>query len=188
MIQFIRTLFDKFHLLGIPYKDDESVFNNIANFHFESIYVQDEYSKNTGAKPCIGKHNPVSVSISSNLIQQLVFLCNHSLCETVVAIDASQTYPYLMCQSIPTGLHTIFDADLQICRPRQSESTKFKNTAMSYFLWVGPDCIFESFYKTGTQKKFDWFNADVFCGHCHTLFEAMCCFFITIFVRTQDLL
>ena len=39
-----------------------------------------------------------------------------------------------------------------------------------------PDCRIESFYATETQKKIECFNADGFCAHCNTMFEAMGCF------------
>ena len=40
-----------------------------------------------------------------------------NLCESIVGIDASQLYPYSMCQTMPTGLYTRWNYD--------SESQKF---------------------------------------------------------------
>ena len=39
------------------------------------------------------------------------------------------------------------------------------------------DCIIESFYTTGRQKKTDRFSADGFCSQCNIVFGAMCCFY-----------
>ena len=48
---------------------------------------------------------------------------------------------------------------------------------MSYFQRQRHYCKTESFYTTGTQKKFDCFNVDGFCAHCKTVFEEMGCFY-----------
>ena len=45
-------------------------------FHFESICVKEETYKETETIKKIGKHVPISVSISSNLIPEPIFLCN----------------------------------------------------------------------------------------------------------------
>ena len=43
------------------------------------------------------------------------------LCKSIVGIDASQLYPYSMCQPIPTGLYTRwnYDSESQKLMPRQ---------------------------------------------------------------------
>ena len=48
----------------------------MAIFDFESICVPSEQLKDTNTTIWIGKHEPISVSISSNLIDEPVFLCN----------------------------------------------------------------------------------------------------------------
>ncbi len=37
-----------------------------------------------------------------------------NLCKSIVVIDASQPYPYSMCQTMPTGLYTRWDFDSQL--------------------------------------------------------------------------
>ena len=71
-----ETLFDKLDGFGISYNDDQKLFNNLAIFDFESICVPSEQSKDTNTTIWIGKHEPISVSISSNLIDEPVFLCD----------------------------------------------------------------------------------------------------------------
>ena len=97
------------------------------------------------------------------------------VCNVIVGMGASHLFLYLMCQPMPTGLYTRFefDADLQRFKPRQNKSRFFENMVMSYLQRMRPDCRIESFYTTGTRKKIDCFNADGFCGHCNTAFEAM---------------
>ena len=71
-----ETLFDKLDGFGISYNDDQKLFKNLAIFDFESICVTSEQLKYTNTTTWIGKHEPISVSISSNLIDEPVFLCD----------------------------------------------------------------------------------------------------------------
>ena len=74
--QIRETLFDKLDSFGIQYTDDQKLFTNLAVFHFESICIPEEKFKNTETTTSIGKHVPMSVSISSNLVAKPIFLCN----------------------------------------------------------------------------------------------------------------
>ena len=98
--------------------------------------------------------------------------------KSIVGIDASQLYHYLMCQPMTTGLYTRWDIDSETSRftLRQNKTRSFENMVMSYFQRTRPDCKIESF-TTGRQKKIDRFSVDGFCSHCDTAFEAMGCFY-----------
>ena len=48
-------------------------------FDFESICVQEDKCRDADTTTWIGKHIPISVSVSSHLIEQPVFLCNSKL-------------------------------------------------------------------------------------------------------------
>ena len=74
--QLRETLLDKLDSFGIQYTNDQKLFSNLAVFDFESICLPDEKFKNTETTTWIGKHVPISVSISSNLIAKPIFLCN----------------------------------------------------------------------------------------------------------------
>ena len=101
------------------------------------------------------------------------------ICISIVGIDASQLYPYSMCQPMPTGLYMRWEYDTKSNRvePQQNKSRKFESMVMSSFQRQRPDCKIGSFYTTGTQKKIDCFKKDGFCAHCKTVFEAMGCFY-----------
>ena len=71
-----ETLFDKLDSFGIQYTNEQTLFKNLAVFDFKSISVQKESYKETNTTKWIGKHIPISVSISSNLVKELIFLCN----------------------------------------------------------------------------------------------------------------
>ena len=102
------------------------------------------------------------------------------LCKSIVGIDASQLYPYSMCQPMPTGLYTRWDYDSETMRrftTRQNKSRSLENMVLSYFQQSRPDCKIESKITTGRQKKTDCFIVDGICYHCNTVFEAMGCYY-----------
>ena len=71
-----ETLFEKLEGFNIPVSKDNTLFNNLAIFDFESICVPSDELKATQTTTWIGKHVPISVSISSNLIDEPIFLYN----------------------------------------------------------------------------------------------------------------
>ena len=71
-----ETLFEKLHSFGIEYTHEQTLFKNLAIFDFESICVQEESFKDTDTTKWNGNHIPISVSISSNLLKEPIFLCN----------------------------------------------------------------------------------------------------------------
>ena len=74
--QLRETLFEKLDSFIIPYREDQEMFKNLAVFDFESICVKEETYTETETTKWVGKHVPISVSISSNLIPEPIFLCN----------------------------------------------------------------------------------------------------------------
>ena len=87
--QLRKTLFDNLDSFDIQYTDDQKLFGNLAVFEFESICIPEEKFKSTETTTWIGKHVPISVSISSNLIATPIFLCNSNPLDVVESfIDA----------------------------------------------------------------------------------------------------
>ena len=78
-----------------------------------------------------------------------------NLCKSIVGIDASQPYPYSMCQPMPTGLYTRWEYDSETERftARKNKSRSFENMVLSYFQQSRPDCKIESNITTGRQKN-----------------------------------
>ena len=102
-----------------------------------------------------------------------------NLCKSIVGIDASQLYPYSMCQPMPTGLYTRwnYDSESQKFMARQNKTRSFEKMVLSYFQQTRPEYRIESNVTTGRQKKIDCFSVDGICNHCNTVFEAMGCYF-----------
>ena len=59
-----ETLFEKLDAFNITYRTEQKLFKNLAIFDFESIRVKEESYKQTETTTWIGKHVPISVSIS----------------------------------------------------------------------------------------------------------------------------
>ena len=100
-------------------------------------------------------------------------------CKSIVGIDASQLYPYSMCQPMPTWSYTRWEYDSETKRltARQNKSCSFENMVLSHFHRSRPDCKIESNVTTDRQKKIDCFSVDGICYHCNTVFEAMGCYY-----------
>ena len=97
VFQIRETLFNKLDSFGIKNTSDQKLFKNLAIFDFESLCVQGETFRDTNTTTWIGKHVPISVSISSNLVEEPIFLCNadphHLVASFVKALEnlASQS-------------------------------------------------------------------------------------------------
>ena len=102
-----------------------------------------------------------------------------NLCKSIVGIDASQLYPYSMCQPMPAGLYTRweYDSETKMFTARQNKSRSFENMVLPYFQQSQPECKIESNFTTGRQKKYDCFSVDGICYHCNTVLEAMGCYY-----------
>ena len=74
--QIRETLFDKLDSFGIKCTSEQKLFKNLTKFDFESICVHEETFRDTNTRTWIRKHVPISVSISSNLVEEPIFLCN----------------------------------------------------------------------------------------------------------------
>ena len=111
-----------------------------------------------------------------------------NVCKSIVGIDASQLYPYSMCQDMPTCLYTRWDykKESQKFKARQSRVRTFENMVMSSFQATRTECKIESYYTTGKQKKIDCFTVDGYCNHYKTVFEAMVVISIFVLVKKLD--
>ena len=119
-----------------------------------------------------------SIVFTSKAVVDETFIRNsRNICKSIVGIDASQLYPFSMCQPMQRGLYTRWEYDTESNRfkPQQNKSKKFENMVLSYFQRQRPDCKVEKFYTTVSQKRIDCLKLDGFCSHCNTVFEAKGC-------------
>ena len=154
---------------------------NLANFCLHESTDAKMYPFTEGDKDLLQKiredvvGDPSIVLTRKAVVDETFVRKSTNICKSIIGIDASQLYPYSMCQPVPIGLCTHWDIDSETNRltPRQKKTRSFENMVMSYFQRTKPDCKIESFYTTGRQKKTDCFSFDGFCSHCKTVFEAL---------------
>ena len=84
-----------------------------------------------------------SIVFTRKAVVDEIFIRKSSiLCKSIGGIDASQLYPYSMCQPMPTGLYTQweYDSDTKRFTARHNKSRSFENMVLSYFQQSQPDC------------------------------------------------
>ena len=90
-----ETLFEKLDAFKIPYRTEQRLFKNLTIFDFESICVKENSYKQTDTTTWIGTDVRISVSISSNLIPEPIFLCNanphHLISSFITALEGLAT-------------------------------------------------------------------------------------------------
>ena len=68
---------------------------------------------------------PSIVFTRKAVVNETLIRDSANVCKSIVGIDASQLYPFLMCQEMPTGLYTRWDLDPESGRfrtpPEQDE-------------------------------------------------------------------
>ena len=84
--QLQETRFDKLDLFKVHYSEDQKLIKNMAIFDFESFCVQEDNLRDTDTTNWIGKHVPISVSTSSNLVEQPIFSCNSNPAASVESL------------------------------------------------------------------------------------------------------
>ena len=75
--------------------------------------------------------------------------------KSIVGIDASQLYPFSMCQDMPKRLSKRweFHSDMQKFKARLKRSRNFENMVMSYYQETRLECRTENFYTSEKKNK-----------------------------------
>ena len=105
----------------------------MAIFDFESICVKEDSYKQTETTTWIGKHVPISVSISSNLIPEPIFLCNanphHLISSFITALEGlatqSKTQMKLNFFEVETAIKTKLCDVLEQLNQRRNRVSNF---------------------------------------------------------------
>ena len=134
---------------------------------------------------------PSSVFTRKAVVDETFIRNSGNVCKSIVGIDASQLYPYSMCQPMPTGFYTRweYDAESNRFKPQQNKSGNFENMVMSYFQRQNPtvklrvSSILQEPRKRLTVSRWMVFAHIVIL--CLRLWAAS---IITVHVRKHDLL
>ena len=138
-----EPLFEKLDAFNTPYRNEQKLFKNLAIFDFESICVNEDSYKQTEATTWIGKHVPISISISSNLIPEPIFLCNanhhHLISSFITALEGlaiqSEAQMKLSFVEMETEVKTKLCAILEQLNQRRNRAERVWNFV--------DDCILE---------------------------------------------
>ena len=161
-----------------------STQSNLANVYFNKSTQAKFYLLTRNDKDLLGKIREdmfdwPSIVFKRKVVVDKTFVGGSTkLCQSIVGSDASQLYPFFMCQAIPTGLYARWELNSESgkVKPCQNETRSFENKILSYLQRVRPYRDLERLYLRGKQKKNDAFSVDSFGGHCSTVFEAMGCY------------
>ena len=84
------------------------------------------------------------------------------MCKSILHNDASQLYPYLVCQPMPTVFYKHWDTNPESGKflLRQKKTRTTEKRIMSNSQRTRSDYENESFYTTRRQKKGDCFSVD----------------------------
>ena len=88
--QLRETLFHKLRAFDIEVAEGDTLLNNFAVFEFESICVKNSKLVDTETTTWVGKHEPISVPITSHLLEEPLFICDterHSLVSTFAKLS-----------------------------------------------------------------------------------------------------
>ena len=127
------------------------MFKNLAKFDFESICVKEEAYKQSETTTWIGKDEPISVSISPNLIPEPIFLCNanphHLILSFITALAGlatqSKAQMKLKFIEVETAIKIKLCAILEQLNQRRNRAERVSN-----FI---DDCIVEEEKDLSTQ-------------------------------------
>ena len=76
---------------------------------------------------------PSIVFTRKAVVDQTYIRNSENICKSIVGIDASQLYPFSICQEMPTGLYTRWELDRnsQKFKARNNKPRTFENMVMS---------------------------------------------------------
>ena len=74
--QLRETFLDKLKAFDMELTKDKLLFNNFAVFDFESICLKSSTTAATKTITWVGKHEPISVYMTSNLLEEPSFICD----------------------------------------------------------------------------------------------------------------
>ena len=176
-LEAIHKLIEFYHNKGIDLLKLGCTLPNLASICLHKstdskIYPFTEWDKDLLEK--IGEDligGPSIVFTRKAVVDETFIRKSSNLCKSIVGIDASQLYPYSMCQPMPIGLYTHWEYDSESKRftAYQNKSRSFENMVLSYFQQSRPYCKTESNVTTGRQKKIDCFSVDGICYHLLSL-------------------
>ena len=147
-----ETLFEKLDAFNISYRNEQKLFKNLAKVDFEYICVEANSYKQTKNTTLIGKHVPIPVSISSNLIPEHIFLSNafsHYLISSFITVleglaTQSKTQMKLNFIEVETAIKIKLCSILEQLNQRRNQAERVSNFV--------DDCVVEEEEKDSSTQ------------------------------------
>ena len=160
-LEAMQKKIEFYHNKGIDMLTLGCTLPNLANICFHKSTDSKIYPFTDSDKDLLEKireemvGGPSIVFTRKAVVDETFIRKSSNLCKSIVGIDASQLYPYSMCQPMPTGLYTRWEYDSGTKRftARQNKSRSVENMVLSYFQQSRPDCKTQSNVTTSRQKK-----------------------------------
>ena len=116
---------------------------------------------------------PFNVLSRKAVVEQTYITNSGNICKSIVDIDASQLYPFSVCQQMPTGVYARWelDTDSQKFKARSNKLRTFENMVMSYLKSQRP-ALLKAIIQPGNIKRLTvlaWTDFVLIA----TMFEAM---------------
>ena len=137
-LEAVQKMLDFYHKKGIDMLKLGCTLPNLANICFHKstsakFYPFTETDKDLLQKIREDMVGGPSIVFTRKVLVDKIFIRNwENICKSIVGIDASQLYPYSMCQPMRTGLYTRweFDTESNRFKPQQNKSRNFENMVM----------------------------------------------------------
>ena len=101
-----------------------------------------------------------------------------NMCETIVAVDASQFYPFSMAKIMPTEVYTKRELceDTGLFNPQISQNNYLECIVLNSFQKQNPRCYFQTQLNQKSQTRIGVYSIDCLCSPCNTNFEMLGCY------------
>ena len=160
-LETMQKMIENYHNKGIDMLKLGCTLPNLANNCLHKSTDSKFYPFTESDKDLLEKMRedmvggPSIVFTREAVVDETFIRKSSDLCKSIVGIDASQLYPYSMCQQMLTGLYTQwgYNSETKRFTARQNKSRSFENMAMSYFQHSQPECKTESNVTTGRKRK-----------------------------------
>ena len=180
-LEAMQKMIEIYHNKGIDMLKLGCTLPNLANICLHKSTDQNFYPFTDSDKNLLEKirkdmvGGPSIVCTRKVVVEETFIRKSSYLCKSIVGIDASQLYPYSMCQPMPTGLYTRWEYD--------SETEREKTNPAPLRIWfcrvsnkVNQSAKYRVMFQL-VDKKIECFSVDGICYHCNTVFEARGCYY-----------
>ena len=170
-----ETLFDKLNPFSVMYTSEQLLFKNLAIFDFISICVQQEAFREINTTIWIGKHVPITLSISSNHLEETIFLYNsdphHLIASYIGTVEGLASQSKAPMELLFLDIETTFDIRLGSVLEKLTERHNRREHARFYMSQVGCDneiCASTQFLQIQKSQLFDLQDfLERYCNNLH---------------------